>query len=163
MAVNRPKSINNDDNDNDDDDDDDGDSVQPTPPTPTPTPLSYFLERVRLAQICRQIVDAIPGPLPLDLRKTPASTIRTLDALFTTFLAQLPPFFQLDSASPDDPALPDLGTQRYLIHLGLHAHRATLRSGLRATRAWRRRGRCCGWRGASWIRSGRGGSRRQRG
>lgn len=117
MAVNLPQ----------DTDDQHLEQGLPHPPS-QPSTMSYFLQRVRLAELCRNIADSTTE-LPFDLRQTDSSTLRALDGQFEHFFATLPPYFRLD----DDPQNAQAefphtttSTPRYLIHLGAQTRRSKL-------------------------------------
>ncbi|EKG19769.1 Transcription factor fungi [Macrophomina phaseolina MS6] len=118
MAVNLPQNA----------DDQQLEHGRRLPPT-QPTTMAYFLQRVRLAEICRHVADAMTEP-PFGLRQTDSATLRDLDAHFVRFLDCLPPFFRLDgddsSRQKIERQFPHVGIQRFLIHLGVHTRRSKL-------------------------------------
>lgn len=94
----------------------------------TPTDMTYFLQRVRAAEISRQIIDALPPLDSLDsddVDSLPAATVEALDGLFEDALASFPPCFSLDAPLPPE-APKHMVLQRQVIHLALQARRARL-------------------------------------
>lgn len=62
-------------------------------PLSVPTASSYFIQRIRLAEICRKIIDATPlGTWGSD--STRYEDVMALDLEFEKFKRELPPFFQ---------------------------------------------------------------------
>ncbi|OBT54727.1 hypothetical protein VE04_03975 [Pseudogymnoascus sp. 24MN13] len=89
----------------------------------TPTSMSYFLQRIRLSEICRTIVDSIPRFLD-DIDMVDYDKIVALDDQFEDLTKSFPVFFHLDEESRlmsrgTDHRFPHIATQRYLIHLGV--------------------------------------------
>lgn len=64
-------------------------------PSSEPSPMLYFLYRTRLAELCREIVDALPFP-SLKLSHLRYEEVMALDHKLEVFLAELPVFFQID-------------------------------------------------------------------
>lgn len=101
-------------------------------PLSEPTEMSYFLQRIRLGELCRELcdrmpVDAMPGE--------PASHSQVLevDAKFNEFMAGIPVFFRLSSSenSPEDipggrKLTPGIVIQRYILNSLLHSHRCKM-------------------------------------
>lgn len=92
-----------------------------------PTEMSYFLQRIRLGEMCRELVDRMPlGATARD--RSGHAEIIAVDAQFLKFLAEIPDFFKLEAA--DNPSQPPLRTgiivQRYIIHSLVHSHRCKL-------------------------------------
>ncbi|KAI0480866.1 hypothetical protein GGR56DRAFT_688212 [Xylariaceae sp. FL0804] len=97
-----------------------------TYPLNVPTQVSCFLQRIRLAEICRSVVDARAPGLP-DVEITDFDRVSALDRLFEQALDDLPPFLQIDDEQPLPPGAPrHLALQRALILLGFHVRRARL-------------------------------------
>ena len=99
-------------------------------PLSEPTSMSYFLQRIHLAEICRDVVDSMPAPMS-DLGQIEYRDVITLDGKFETFLMELPVFLRLDEESRQkgqviDQMFPQIEIQRYLINLGLHNRRCKL-------------------------------------
>ena len=89
MQVNLPRNIN------------DSELIDPnTPddfehPLSVPTSTSYLIQRIKLATICRKIVDTMPmSPSRPDM--IPYEEFIALDMEFEKLLNELPPFFQVD-------------------------------------------------------------------
>lgn len=96
----------------------------------TPTSMSYFLQRIRLSEICRTIVDSIPRFLD-DIDMVDYDQIVALDDQFEDLIKSFPVFFHLDEESRlisrgTDHRFPHIATQRYLIHLGVLNRRCKL-------------------------------------
>ncbi|OBT90022.1 hypothetical protein VE02_01624 [Pseudogymnoascus sp. 03VT05] len=96
----------------------------------TPTSMSYFLQRIRLSEICRTIVDSIPRFLD-DIDMVDYDKIVALDDQFEDLTKSFPVFFHLDEESRlmsrgTDHRFPHIATQRYLIHLGVLNRRCKL-------------------------------------
>ncbi|KFY16655.1 hypothetical protein V492_01183 [Pseudogymnoascus sp. VKM F-4246] len=96
----------------------------------TPTSMSYFLQRIRLSEICRTIVDSIPRFLG-DIDMVDYDKIIALDDQFEDLTKSFPVFFHLDEESRlmsrgTDHKFPHIATQRYLIHLGVLNRRCKL-------------------------------------
>lgn len=96
-------------------------------PLSEPTEMSYFLQRIRLGEMCRELVDRMPlGAVARD--RSAHAEIIAIDAQFLKFLADIPPFFKLEAA--ETPSQPPLTTgiivQRYIIHSLVHSHRCKL-------------------------------------
>lgn len=95
------------------------------PPTTRHTPVSHLLMRVRAAEICREIVDAMPLEAG-DVDELPFDQVARLDGLFEQSLAELPRSV-LPSAGPDGrvngPVRP-YAVQINVLHVSLHARRA---------------------------------------
>ena len=85
--------------------------------------MAYFLQRVRLADICRSAVDSIP-PF-MSLGEASYDVVLALDGKLEAFIEELPIFFRLDEDSLQqsqvfDQTYPQIPVQRFLI--GIHAH-----------------------------------------
>ncbi|KAL5354336.1 hypothetical protein ACLOAV_000425 [Pseudogymnoascus australis] len=96
----------------------------------TPTSMAYFLQRIRLSEICRTIVDSIPRFLD-DIDMVDYDKILALDDQFEDLTKSFPVFFHLDEESRlmsrgTDRRFPHIATQRYLIHLGVLNRRCKL-------------------------------------
>ncbi|KAJ5555319.1 hypothetical protein N7461_003789 [Penicillium sp. DV-2018c] len=85
---------------------------------------SYFLQRVRLSEICRAVVDSLPQFE--DVENVDYRQIISLDGKFEELIKTLPAFFRLDDRSDLYHTAPHLAIQRYLIHLGIHTRRSRL-------------------------------------
>ncbi|KAI1633477.1 hypothetical protein F4809DRAFT_623048 [Biscogniauxia mediterranea] len=88
------------------------------------TQMSCFLQRIRLAEICRAVVDARAPGSP-DVEITDFDTVSSLDGLFRQALSEFPSFLHIEEPVP--PGSPrHLALQRALISLGFHIRRARL-------------------------------------
>lgn len=93
-------------------------------PINVPTQLSCFLQRIRLAEICRSIIDAH------ELARSnedvlSCARVLELDRLFQRALDEFPPFMRLDAPIPAD-APRYLSLQRAIINIAFHSRRARL-------------------------------------
>ncbi|KAK4041459.1 hypothetical protein C8A01DRAFT_34543 [Parachaetomium inaequale] len=88
------------------------------------TQMSYFLQRIRIGEIIRAVLDAShPGGPDVDI--TDYNQVLTLDHLFEQAFIDLPPFFQSQGPLPPK-KLDTLELQRVIIQLGLLSRRARL-------------------------------------
>jgi hypothetical protein len=99
-------------------------------PLAEPTSMSYFLQRIRLADICRSVVDSMPITLS-DLEQIEYEDVISLDGKFEKFLLELPIFLRLDEESRQrsqeiDQKFPQIEIQRYLLGLAVHNRRCKL-------------------------------------
>lgn len=105
----------------------DGSSVDPSSSSLLPTSMSFHLQHIRLAEICRSIADRLPpffgGSPAVDY-----DTILTLDTELQSFLDQLPAFLRLDYSPSHHPAAASTAwsCQRSLINAEVHARRIKL-------------------------------------
>lgn len=118
MAVNYPGNIN------------DNDLTSSTKecdlnaPLDTPTGMSVFVQRMKLADLCRETIDTLPSIL-LEREEANYSSILALDAKYQTYIDNLPVFFRLDASSIQKSedicaARPMLRHQRIAANLGIH-------------------------------------------
>ncbi|KAH8712721.1 putative transcription factor lepB [Beauveria bassiana] len=85
---------------------------------------SYFIQRVRLAEICRAVVDSL---FPLEMiENANYEQVVFLDGKFEDLITSLPAFFRLDQGSELLYTAPQLTLQCFLIHLGIHTRRSRL-------------------------------------
>lgn len=122
MKVNRPMNI-------DDNSLQDNHAVTELPRS-HPSTISYFLERVRLAEISREVVDQVRSPF-LNIQDVDYRQVMDLDGKFKQFLHDLPPFFQLTqpqqvSRDGEPTTMPGIIIQRYCINFLTNAHRCKL-------------------------------------
>ncbi|KAB8260928.1 hypothetical protein BDV32DRAFT_158597 [Aspergillus pseudonomiae] len=94
-------------------------------PLSQPSSLSAFIYRVKLATLCREVVDAMPS-IWLEAQEPDYETILALDRKFQNFLDELPIFFQLDPDSIEQSQSicekrPYIPVQRISLHFSLHA------------------------------------------
>ncbi|KAI1185527.1 hypothetical protein F5B17DRAFT_441789 [Nemania serpens] len=116
FVVNRPRNLN--------DDDLTRNNETVTYPLNVLTQVSCFLQRIRLGEICREVVDARPPGL-LDVEIIDLNTVASLDLLFEKALAEMPPF--LKKGAPVPPGVPpQFAQQRDLILLCFNFRRARL-------------------------------------
>lgn len=88
------------------------------------TQVSVFLQRIRLAQICRSAIDARNPGAP-EAEVVDYNKVLSLDRLFEHTLSEFPPFLQPDAPIP--PGAPrHLSLQRSIIQIGFHSRRARL-------------------------------------
>lgn len=90
--------------------------------------MSYFLQRIRRADICRSVVDSMPTTVS-DLAQIEYEDF--LGWQFENFLLELPIFLRLDEESRQrsqeiDQKFPQIEIQRYLLGLGVHNRRCKL-------------------------------------
>ena len=94
-------------------------------PLSTPTCMSYTLQRLSLAETCREIVDAA-GPYNLRGQEVPYDTILELNRKVHQAYAELPAFFRFDQSSRRQFASlycerPEIAWQRALVQQGYHS------------------------------------------
>lgn len=94
-------------------------------PLSTPTCMSYTLQRLKLAETCREIVD-VAGPYHLRGQEAPYDTILELDRKIHQAYAELPAFFCFDQSSRRQFARlyrerPEIAWQRALGQQGYHS------------------------------------------
>jgi hypothetical protein len=111
MAVNYPRNVN----------DEDISAILGDQIT---TDMSFFIQRIRLAEVCRKVVDF----LPIDgcgIERLPFEQILAISQLFSDAMASMPPGFALDGpTSPDSPR--SVVMNRYIMHLTYHARIARI-------------------------------------
>jgi hypothetical protein len=95
-----------------------------------PTNIRYFIEKIRLAHICREIVDTVPLDA-VRLQQMPYENIIELDKKLLDFISGLPFFFKLDAASrqqskPLEMMYLNIQLQRYCITGAVHSRRCKL-------------------------------------
>lgn len=90
----------------------------------SPLSTSYFPQRVRLAEICRAVVDSLSPPTMIENAKY--EQVIFLDRKFGDFIKNLPAFFRLNQAGELSHTVPQLTLQSYLIHLGIYTRRSRL-------------------------------------
>ncbi|KAF2717586.1 hypothetical protein K431DRAFT_232806 [Polychaeton citri CBS 116435] len=124
MRVNIPRNITDDDL-----------LTQPadfTRPITEPTQMAYYLQRIKIAEVCRTVVDwTWDGPISRDPAEIDYDVIKSLDTRFKKVLDELPVFLKLDPESRDsseeiDRAYPYLAMQRSVVNLMLGARRCKL-------------------------------------
>ncbi|MCJ1386083.1 hypothetical protein MMC17_009208 [Xylographa soralifera] len=95
-----------------------------------PTGMTYFLERVRLAYLCREMNDIVPLEIS-KLKQMPYEHIITLDKKMVGFISSLPFFFRLDAESrkqtkPLEAMYPNIPLLRYCITRAAYSRRCKL-------------------------------------
>ena len=98
-------------------------------PLSVPTSMSYLIHRIKLAEVSRHIVDAMPlSPSTPDT--FPYNDFIALDREFDTLLTELPPFFQ---PKPPPDSLPSnftsieikhIESQRHMVHMTTSTRRS---------------------------------------
>ncbi|KAL4758932.1 Zn(II)2Cys6 transcription factor [Aspergillus foveolatus] len=98
-------------------------------PLSIPTSMSAFLCRIRLAELCREVVDTMPSLLlespDVSSQEVDYNLVLDLDARFQNFLNALPIFFKLDHRSIQQSLAicrerPYIAWQRTYLHLGIN-------------------------------------------
>ena len=96
-----------------------------------PTSMSYFLQRIRLAELCREFTDwANLASQPLET--TDFDRIMEADGKLHTFIQEIPAFFSLDGdslekiAQTDVRRAPGIIIQRYILNSLVYAQRCKL-------------------------------------
>lgn len=122
VRVNRPRNI--------DDDDLAHESPVVDRPLSEPTMMSYYIQRIRLADICRSVADSRSFH-NLDLASIDYQEIIALDGKFETFFNELPPFFKTDERSrkESEPVMrryPQMRIQRCALAMMGHSRRCKL-------------------------------------
>ncbi|KAB8239309.1 Zn(II)2Cys6 transcription factor [Aspergillus alliaceus] len=122
MCVNRPRNI--------DDLDLERSDPEHTLPLSQPTAMTYYILRIKLAEISRSVVDALPFS-PSDWAMVEYDMIVSLNRKFDEFLRDLPVFFRHDAASREqsrnvDRRYPQTIFQRYIIASTFHSSRIKL-------------------------------------
>lgn len=89
MLVKRPRNVN---------DNDLRQNPLLDPPISSPTVMSYYLQRINLADLCRRVADTIPL-LNVEISTIDYQDIIALDKRFEAFLEELPTFLKTDEQS----------------------------------------------------------------
>ncbi|KAL5357893.1 hypothetical protein BJX96DRAFT_163378 [Aspergillus floccosus] len=98
-------------------------------PLTVPTSITAFIFRIRLAELCREVVDTMPSLLlespELSAHDVDYDLILALDAKFQTLLSEMPIFFKLDPTSIQQSMgicreRPYIPWQRIFLHFGIH-------------------------------------------
>ena len=97
---------------------------------PQPTCMTFFLARLRLAHVCREIVDTVPMETS-KLKELPYERVIALDGKLQDFMTDLPFFVKLDAESrkktkPLETLYPFLPVARYCITTEAHSRRCKL-------------------------------------
>jgi hypothetical protein len=117
MAVNKPRNTN-------DEDVFEGEEIIDRPESEA-TCMSYFVQRIRLSEICRTLLDRTPmGTLTSE--SVAYQDVLDVDAKLNEFIENAPSFFSINSPSLDDLPATDIRrssfitTQRYTLNLLVH-------------------------------------------
>lgn len=97
---------------------------------PQPTRMSFFLERIRLAHLCREMTDTVPLETS-KLMQLPYEQVIALDNKLQDFISSLPFFFKLDADSrrrskPLESVDSRIRVSRYCITTEVHSRRLKL-------------------------------------
>lgn len=95
-----------------------------------PTSMTFFLERLRLAHLCREMTDTVPLET-CELLQMPYEQIIALDKKLQDFISSLPFFFQIDAESRRrskalETVYPKIPVSRYCIMTEAHSKRCKL-------------------------------------
>lgn len=96
-------------------------------PREQPTCMSYFLERIRLAEVCRTFTDRLP--LPSNPEEVGYEHVLQADAALEQFIRDIPGFFTMESSELEklprtDPRwAPSVLVQRHILNLFVHGQR----------------------------------------
>ncbi|KAF2117185.1 hypothetical protein BDV96DRAFT_20015 [Lophiotrema nucula] len=124
VRVNLPKDC------NDDDMILDCETCEEGEPQPQPTAMTFFLQKVRLAYICREITDTVPMQTE-DVKLLPYDQVIALDKKLEGFINSMPLFFKLDHESRArsktfETIYPQIPFWRYCITTAAHSRRCKL-------------------------------------
>jgi hypothetical protein len=93
-------------------------------PLTEPTVMAYYLQRIKIGEICRDVADLFWGT---DVDEIAVEDIKRIDAEFETMLNELPPFLRLPRFPEEhqelDAKYPHALLQRYIANLCLQARR----------------------------------------
>ncbi|KAF2025148.1 hypothetical protein EK21DRAFT_117077 [Setomelanomma holmii] len=119
MCVNKPRNIN-------DNDIRDG-SVPESQPLNQPTDMSYFLQRIHLAEISRSIVDHNIIIAASSQRLEYYSHVMTMDSELEQMRRSMPHFFELEEYAHDpENATSNIFLQAYMLNSLMHSQRCKL-------------------------------------
>ncbi|KAJ3545166.1 hypothetical protein NM208_g2649 [Fusarium decemcellulare] len=95
-----------------------------------PTSMAFFLYRLRLSHICREMTDTVPLDTPA-LMKFPYTQVEYLDKRFEDFISNLPVFFRPDDTSREkskslESIYPKIPITRYCIAVAAYSRRCRL-------------------------------------
>jgi len=101
-------------------------------PSSTPTSMSYFIYRIRLAEICREIIDSLPAS-SRKLSHLCYDDVLSLDRKLEVYLSDLPGFLQTDPEPQIHEDVQNLemtnhhiASLRYFINAAAHSRRCKL-------------------------------------
>lgn len=94
-------------------------------PLSEPTVMGYYIQRIRLAEICREIADMVWAK---DADQITVEEILGIDRMFDSLLLNLPEFLRLENGHRQkfrdlDQTEPQILVQRYVANLTIHAKR----------------------------------------
>ncbi|EGP86337.1 uncharacterized protein MYCGRDRAFT_43643 [Zymoseptoria tritici IPO323] len=125
MKVNLPRNLNQQDLESQD--------GHFTRPAEEPTGMAYYLQRIKLAAICREVFETLWQPMRFgDPADFDYNIVSVLDAMFENQLSDLPRFMRLDIPDAQLRAeygvlfTPALDLQRLIIHLMNHSRRCRI-------------------------------------
>jgi hypothetical protein len=102
-------------------------------PVEQPTSMAYYLQRIKIATTCREVVDMLWSSTQLqDPAEVDYDIVRALDAKIEAQLNGLPSFLRLDLPSSQlrakfgDMFTQSLDAQRSMVHLAIHGRRCQL-------------------------------------
>ena len=131
MVVNKPRNV------------DDEDVLQPSLPMSEPTYMSYFLQRIRLAEISRNIVDQNPITAAKSSRPSSYTHIMAMDCELEQMIEEIPVYFQLRDYEQNSSSTnsSNIFIQSYILNTLIHTqrcklHLAFLTSGPRSSPAY---------------------------
>jgi hypothetical protein len=96
-----------------------------TRPLSEPTVMAYYLQRIRLAEICRHVADIV---WDTDADQVAVEDINAVDRMFEQVLHELPDFLRLEKDHRQkfcclDQKHPEILMQRYVVNLTIQAKR----------------------------------------
>jgi hypothetical protein len=96
-----------------------------TRPLSEPTVMAYYLQRIKLGEICRQVADMV---WDTDADQVALEDIYSTDRKFDAVLTELPEFLRLEKGHQQkfrelDEAEPNILVQRYVVNLTIQAKR----------------------------------------
>lgn len=107
---------------------------------PQPTGMTVFLERVRLAHLCREMADIVPLEIN-KLTQLPYDHIIALDRRLEEFISSMPFFFKFDAESRQkskalETIYPTIPVWRYCITTAAHSRRCKLHQKFLLRQSW---------------------------
>lgn len=100
------------------------DMIEQEVPLSVPSDMTAFIHRVRISELCREVVDALPSQFH-DVEEVDYQIILEMDKKFRKFLDELPVFFRLDLESIEQSKSicrerPMIGLQRIFVNFSIH-------------------------------------------
>ena len=94
-------------------------------PLSEPTVMAYYIQRIRLSEICRRIADMA---WDMEVDQITVDDVRELDSEFDNLFSELPAFLRLDKGNRHqfqhvDLSSPHILLQRYIVNLTVQAKR----------------------------------------